>query len=270
MILNDTIVIADTQIDEFSPTAHLLALAWYILEEQPEYIVHIGDHWDLPSLSSYASGLEMENRRLDDDLKAGFSAFQIIMSLVDAWNVKRKANKKKLYLPKKHFIMGNHENRLKRFVESHPILLGCFDINSLVRNMGWQVHEYLVPLWINGICYMHFMPNPESSRAVGGSIENKLNKFRHSFVHGHQQKFQYGRRQNLEGKPHFGVCAGSFYLHDEAYRGANNTEIRGFTHLKSYTNRYGYLDHDVEFVSLERLMQKYGEEHGPEPKRANT
>jgi hypothetical protein len=46
-------------------------------------------------------------------------------------------------------------------------------------------------------------------------------------------------------------------MHDEGYRGANNTEIRGFTHLKGFVNRYGFVDHDVEFVSLERLLGEY-------------
>ena len=96
-----------------------------------------------------------------------------------------------------------------------------------------------------------------SGRPFGGTIENKLNKFPHSFVHGLQQHYHFGRRQNLQGKPHFGVCAGSFYLHNEGYRGANNTEIRGFTHLKGFINRYGYQDYDVEFVSLERLLEQW-------------
>ena len=48
-------------------------------------------------------------------------------------------------------------------------------------------------------------------------------------------------------------------MHDEDYRGSQNTEIRGFVHLKSFTNRYDKLDHDVEFVSLERLLKQYGE-----------
>ena len=46
-------------------------------------------------------------------------------------------------------------------------------------------------------------------------------------------------------------------MHDEAYRGANNTEIRGFLHLKGFVNRYNHKDHDVEFVSLERLLKDY-------------
>ena len=251
---NDTVVIADTQVDKNSPTEHLKALSRYIWKHKPANIVHIGDHWDFPSLSSYASELEREGKRLTDDLSGGFKAFDLIMAETDRHN---KLSRRKQYKPNKHFIMGNHENRLNRFIERNPMLSGYIDLDSWIENKGWTVHKFLEPCWIDGVCYIHFMPNPESSRPVGGGIENKLNKFRHSFVHGHQQKYQHGRRQNLEGKPHFGVCAGSFYMHDEGYRGANNTEIRGFVHLKSFKNRYDFLDHDVEFVSLERLLQEY-------------
>ena len=253
---NDTIVIADTQVDKTSPTNHLRALSYYIWEHQPRYVIHIGDHWDFPSIGSYNSLLEKEGLRLADDLRGGYDAFDLIMAETNERNAR---GKRKQYKPEKHFIMGNHENRLNRYIQSHPELLGLVNLAGDIKARGWEVHEFLEPLWINGICYMHYMPNPESSRPVGGSIENKLNKFPHSFIHGHQQKYQYGRRQNLQGIPHFGVCAGSFYMHDEGYRGANNTEIRGFVHLKSYENRYGYQDNDVEFVSMERLLANYGE-----------
>jgi hypothetical protein len=251
---SDKIIIADPQVNNNSPTKHLEAISRYIWEHKPAHIVHIGDHYDFPSLSSYSTVLESEGLRLRDDLEGGDNALKIIMSET---NKRNKIGKKKVYDPDRHFNMGNHENRLKRFIDNHPVLQGCFDLEGFIESEGWTVHDYLDPHWIDDICFMHYMPNPESSRAVGGSIENKLNKFPHSFVHGHQQKYQYGRRQNMQGKPHFGVCAGSFYMHDEKYRGANNTEIRGFVHLKAYTNRFGFLDHDVEFVSLERLLADY-------------
>lgn len=252
----DILVIADTQIDNDSPTKHLEALSKYIWQHKPNHIIHIGDHWDFPSLSSYATQIESEGRRLYDDLEGGFDAFKLIMKDTDEGNAKRIYKK---YTPHKHFLMGNHENRLKRFIASHPVLEGCFDISKFIVDQGWTVHGMNEPLWIYDIAFNHYMENPMSGRPVGGSVENKLNKFPHSFVHGHQQQYQYGRRQNLLGKPHFGVCAGSFYMHDEGYRGANNTEIRGFTHLKGFVNRFGFIDHDVEFVSLERLLGEYND-----------
>lgn len=250
----DILVIGDTQVDNNSPTEHLAALSRYIWKYKPDTIVHIGDHWDFPSLSHYASVLEREGRRLQDDLTGGMNALKVIFEHVDE---KNRAAKKVPYKPNKHFVMGNHEHRLKRFIDDHPFLVGMIDLDGFIKSQGWSVNQYLDPLWVDEICFIHYLPNPESSRAVGGGIENKLNKFPHSFVHGHQQKYQYGRRQNLAGKPHFGACAGSFYMHDEGYRGANNTEIRGFVHLKNYENRYGFSDYDCEFVSMERLLKQH-------------
>ena len=252
---NDILVIADTQIQPGAPVDHLKALARYIWAHKPKHIVHIGDHWDFPSLSSYASLKEKEGARLYDDLEAGFDAFKIIMDYTDKRNASAR---RKPYTPNKHFLCGNHENRLNRYIASNPLLEGCFNLDKFVEDQGWSVHQFTNPLWIDDVCFNHYMESPMSGRPVGGSVENKMNKFPHSFVHGHQQQFQFGRRQNLLGKPHFGVCAGSFYMHDEDYRGANNTEIRGFVHMKAFTNRYEYLDHDIEFVSLERLISDYG------------
>lgn len=251
----DIVVIADTQIDKDSPIDHLHALGKYIWEYKPEYIIHIGDHWDFPSLSSYATPSDLEGLRLVSDITSGLEAFKAITANIDSKNAKR--SKKDKYKPKKHFLMGNHENRLKRFIDNQPILYGLINFEEMIEDEGWEVHGMCKPLWIHDICFNHYMENPMSGRPMGGSMESKLNKLPHSFVHGHQQQFQFARRQNLQGKPHFGVCAGSFYMHDEAYRGANNTEIRGFLHLKGFTNRYGYQDYDVEFVSLERLLKDY-------------
>lgn len=250
----DIVVVADTQVDANSPTSHLDAVGKFIWDHQPGTVVHIGDHWDFPALSSYCSKEEREGRRLIDDLNGGMDSLPLIMKAV---REKNKTSHRKQYKPAQHFLMGNHEVRLNRYVSEHPELIGLIDLPKFIESEGWEVSAMNDPLFIHDICFSHYMENPQSGRPVGGGIENKMNKFPHSFVHGHQQQFQYGRRQNLLGKPHFGVCAGSFYQHDEDYRGANNTEIRGFVHLKAFTNRYGYLDHDVEFVSLERLLSDY-------------
>ena len=255
---SDILVIADTQVAPDTPTDHLKALSRYIWKHKPAHLVHIGDHWDFESLSTYASPLEQEGRRLYDDLEAGFNAFRLIDEVTHSKNLKAKRSLEDTYRPSRDFLMGNHENRLARYIDRNPVLQGCFDIDAFVKDQGWNVHQMNSPFWLYGICFSHYMENAQSGRAVGGSIENKLNKFPHSFIHGHQQQYQFGRRQNLMGKPHFGVCAGSFYMHDESYRGANNTEHRGFVHLKAFDNRYGYVDHDVNFVSLERLLQTYG------------
>lgn len=252
--MSDILVIADTQVSKDSNLEHLESLSRYIWKHKPEHIVHIGDHWDFPSLSSYASSLEKEGLRLADDLSAGLRALYMIMDFVNERNTK---GKRVPYKPKLHFLEGNHENRFNRYIDSHPELEGLVNLKALIEDAGWDHYSMCDPLWIDGVCFNHYMENPMSGRPVGGSMENKLNKFPHSFVHGHQQQFQFARRQNLKGKPHFGVCAGAFYLNDEKYRGANNTEVRGFVHLHNFTNRYGWSDYDVNFISVERLVNDY-------------
>lgn len=252
---NDIIVIADTQVKAGSDLSHLEALSVYIWQHKPKHIVHIGDHWDFESLSYYASPLEKEGKRLIDDIRSGKDALKLIMQFVDERVAKAKGKTK--YNPHMHFCEGNHEQRLKRFIDSNPQLLGLIDLKGIVEKEGWKFHDFLKPVEIDDVVFRHYLVNPQSGKAVGGSIENKLNKTPYSFVHGHQQQFQMARRQNALGKPHFGVCAGSFYMEDEGYRGYENTEIRGFVHLKNFTNRYGYSDYDVEFVSLERLLEDY-------------
>ena len=249
--MDDIIVIADTQVTPGCCTRHIQKLAEYIWQIKPKHIVHIGDNWDFESLSYYASQKESEGKRLIDDIRAGEEALAIIPTYIKKMN---KIAKKKPYVPEFHFIMGNHEKRLDKMVETNPHLEGLVDLRAIVTGQGWSYHEFLYPKWIEGIAFNHFMPNPMSGKPIGGSIDNKLNKHPHSFVHGHMQQYQYGRRQSLDGRPHFGVCAGSFYSHDEGYRGACNTEIRGFVHMRSFINRYAFPDYDVEFISLERLL----------------
>ncbi len=253
--MNDILVIADTQISPESDVSHIEALSKYIWEHKPAHIVHIGDHWDFPSLSFYAKQVDKEGQRLIHDLQAGADALAMVMAYSEERLLRAKG--KASYSPQLHFCTGNHEVRLFRMLENNPHLLGLVDLPKMISDAGWKYYEFLEPLIINEVVFRHYLVNPQTGKPVGGGIENKLNKTQYSFVHGHQQQYQYARRQNTLGKPHFGVCAGSFYITDEKYRGFENTEIRGFTHMRVFTNRYGYTDYDVEFVSLERLMENY-------------
>jgi len=48
--------IPDTQSKLGVPVDHLYALSEFIVHRKPDVIVHMGDHWDLPSLSVYDRG----------------------------------------------------------------------------------------------------------------------------------------------------------------------------------------------------------------------
>ena len=250
----DILVIADTQIDKDSPLDHIEALSKYIWKHKPDTIIHGGDNWDFPSLSSYATPSDREGLRLVSDIESGLNGLKKVMAYTEDRN---RTGKRKQYTPELHFLMGNHEKRLDKFIDGQPLLHGLIDLRGMIEELGWNFHEFNVPLWKNDICFVHYLESAFSGRPIGGAMETKLNKVPHSFFHFHQQQFQFARRQNRQGKPHFGICAGAFYMHDEKYRGSNNTEIRGVVHLRGFTNRYGYLDYDLEYISMERLLQDY-------------
>src|SRR5678815_3013028 len=49
------LVIPDTQVRPGVPIEHARWIGRYIADKGPDVVVHLGDHWDMPSLSSYDS-----------------------------------------------------------------------------------------------------------------------------------------------------------------------------------------------------------------------
>lgn len=255
----DIIMVSDLQIRKGSNLVHIRALAKLIWKKKPKYVINIGDTFDFPSLSYYASKKEAEGASLADDFTAGEEAMRIIPEYINKMN---KKHKKKVYRPEFHFTSGNHEYRLERYLAENPIHINTYNMKKTVEDTGWIFHAHLDPFYVNDIMFNHFIVNPMTGKAVAGSIENKQNKTPHSFAVGHSQQLQYGRRQTMDGRPLFGVVAGSFYLEDEGYRGTCNTEVRGVPYFKSFINRFGFLDYDVNFVSIERLQAMYVKDGG--------
>ena len=140
----DIIIIGDTQVIPGSDTSHLHALARYIWKHKPGVVVHIGDHWDFESLCSYNTPLEMEGRRLKDDIIAGAKALDIIPLYIKKQNKKQK---KKLYKPAFHLCLGNHEDRLDKMIQKQPVLDGMINLREMIAVSGWGLHEYLTPFW---------------------------------------------------------------------------------------------------------------------------
>ena len=72
-------VIGDTQCKPSEDIEYMGWIANYIALKQPDIIVHIGDHYDMASLSSYDKGkLSAEGKRIHEDIKAGDEGLRII------------------------------------------------------------------------------------------------------------------------------------------------------------------------------------------------
>jgi len=249
-------VIPDTQVKEGVSTDHLEAAGNYIVEKRPDVIVHIGDHWDMPSLSSYDRGKKaMEGRRVLQDIDAGQRAMERLLQPLRTLQARQKQNKKKQYTPRMVFTLGNHENRINRHVESNPELDGSLGMDQLgLEEMGWEVQPFLQPVNIDGIVYAHYFYNPMSGRPYGGTIQNKLSKVKTSFTMGHQQGLQIATETNNAGTKIWGLVAGSFYTHYEDYIGP-----QGNDHFRGVVMKHNVKDGDYSpcIVDINYLMRKY-------------
>lgn len=247
------VVIPDTQIGPDVPTVHLEWIGAFIVDEYAGddiAIVHLGDHWDMPSLSSYDRGTaRMEGRRIPLDILAGNDGMRLLRAAFDAHNL----GKRKKWEPEWTFLFGNHEERILRAVQENAQLDGLLSFD-LLNLEGWQTHPFLELVWLDGIAYSHYFANPMSGRPYGGmNIETRLKTIGHSFVMGHQQVFLYGCRA-VAGRLQHGLVAGACYLHDEEYRGPQgNAEKRGIVVLNDVHDG----DYDVMPVSLDYLCRRY-------------
>ena len=173
-------VIPDTQVKKDVPTDHLEAYGNYIVDKKPDIIVHLGDHFDMPSLSQYEEkGSRItEGARYVDDIASGRAAMERLLSPIVAYNNRRKKHKKTLWKPRIEFLLGNHEFRVIRAVDKDPMHYeGVISIDDMaLESYGWNVNSFLSILEIEQVMFSHYFQNPQSLRkgVVGGSMEAKL------------------------------------------------------------------------------------------------
>jgi hypothetical protein len=250
------LIIPDTQIKPGVPLEHIAWAAQAIVDYMPDTVVVIGDWWDMPSLSGYIKpgSLEGEGLRIKDDVYVGNYAFNALTAPMDAEQERRRRRKIKQWNPQKHYFRGNHEQRIERALADNPKLEGIISYD-LLDTKDFVVHDFLEIKEIDGIAYSHYFANTHSGRPIGGSIDNRLNRIGKSFVQGHEQGLLYGIRQYPGALTRHGLVAGSFYLHEERYRGAQgNDEWRGIVVL----NEVNCGKYDVMPLSMDYLRRKYG------------
>ncbi len=212
------LVIPDTQVKPNQPTEHLRWAGLYAAEKKPDVIIHIGDHWDMPSLSNWDVGKKsFEGRRYKDDIKAGLEAMEVFLEPIREEQKRLISNKKKQWNPRLVFTLGNHEQRIERAIESDAKLEGLISYDDLKLNeLGFEVYDFLEVVVIDGICYSHYFTSGIMGRPVANAKRLLATQFQ-SCVMGHVQDrdIAYGRR--ADGHNMLGLFAGIYYQHDEDY-----------------------------------------------------
>ena len=212
------LIIPDTQVKPNGSVDHLRWAGEYAVDKKPDVIVHIGDHWDMPSLSSYDVGKKsFEGRRYTDDVHAGIVAMNTFLAPIRAEQQRLIDNKKKRWNPRLVFTIGNHEERINRAVENDPKLDGLIGFHDLqLKSMGWEVYPFLQPVVIDGVAYAHYFTSGVMGRPVS-SAKLMLQKKMMSCVMGHVQDRDIAYARRGDGKNVTGLFSGIVYQHDEAY-----------------------------------------------------
>jgi hypothetical protein len=246
--LSTHVWIPDPQVRPGVPTAHLEWAAELICDLKPDRVIVAGDWWDMKSLSLHddPGSAAMRDADLDADFEAGNQAFRGFDGRI------ARASRGK-WKPSKDFLFGNHENRAARAAERDPRLAATYADHHF-DTCSFRRHAFLVPVVRDGVYYSHYFQNMLSPHAIGGSIDNRLNKIGDSFVVGHEQGYKYGNRTYPTGRTRHGVVAGSFYIHDEAYKGAQgNNHWRGLVVLQEVRDG----DFSVVRYSIDALCRRY-------------
>jgi hypothetical protein len=166
---------------------------------------------------------------------------------IDAYN--RTAKKK--YKPRKVLTMGNHEHRITRIIDDNPEYQGKFALADLeYASFGWEVHDFLKVVRIDGVEYSHYFTSGVMGRPVA-SAAVLLRERQGSAVMGHVQFMDMAVHKKTQK---MGIFCGTCYLHNEPYLGPQgNSQRRQIVVLHEVDDG----QFDPMFVSLRFLQKAY-------------
>lgn len=250
------LVIPDCQVKPGIETEHLTWAGKAICEYRPDVVVNIGDFADMPSLSTHdkAGSKYFEGKRYKDDIKAAKDGMAKLLEPLRSLQKSQRATKHKVYKPRMVLTLGNHENRINRAVANSPILDGVISVEDLGYEKDWEVHDFLKPVFINGVGFAHYWATGAMGRPAGTAAAI-ISKLHMSCIAGHQQGKQVAYGKRADGSAICAIIAGSYYLHNEDYMDdLSNMHWRGLVMLNEVDNG----SFDEMFLSINYLKKKYG------------
>lgn len=249
--------IPDCQVKPGIPLDYLDWIGQYVVRKRPDVVVNAGDFADFPSLSHWDIGKKAaEGKRVLADIAAVNKGMEILLAPLRKLQAEQLAIGEEVYSPRLVMTLGNHCDRLTRYVESRPELDGFLSLDSLnYEKFGWEVVPFLTPIVIDKISYCHYFVNVMTGKPLGGTAETMLKTIGTSFTAGHSQKLSVATRYlQTTGEAQWGLIAGSAYVHEEHYKGS-----QGAHHWKGIVLKNNVRDgnYDPTFVSMEWLAKEY-------------
>ena len=221
-------------------------------KRRPDVVIQLGDLGDFPSLAAFdrPGSKEASTRSVMEDIESVRDAVKKMTAPIRA---------ARNYDPRLIMLDGNHEYRIIRATTSedrrwegviHPKDLGRED-------EGWEVFQYEVPVFLNGIAFCHNLSRPNARHPIAGKYMGAtLMAEGGSAVVGHSHIWSHHEGRRWNGAKSLGLSAGCFMERDLDWaRGSNQAWWRGCVMLHDAWDGYA----TVEPIPLTRLREEFGE-----------
>jgi predicted phosphodiesterase len=210
-------------------------------------VVELGDWHDMASLSQWDQGKKVfEGRRYWEDIDIGLDARL------------RFARELAGHSPRLIACVGNHEDRISRFIESEPRFEGIIGLEDLRHDeLGWESIPFTKPVDVSGVLFNHYHVSGVMSRPVGGihQASNVISKTLRSSVMGHTHVWDAAVRSDSTGHRLHGLVAGCYFEHYMDWAGpANALYHRCLTILRNCQDG----EYDLEVWGMDRIKATYG------------
>lgn len=226
-----------------------------MLDKKFDVVVNMGDQWDFPSLSTYDKGKKsFHGRSFKKDLDAGLDFDEKM------WYPIRRAKRK---MPERHYLIGNHDWRLWRALDTHLQELDGFmsprdlDLDRNYDEVTYYEGNTPGIKTIDGVAYAHYFVSGVMGKPIGGENPAKmlLTKGAMSCTQAHIHIFDHAVRTKVNGTPYMGLVAGVFQDYDSGWAGTVNRLWRRGVCVCHNVEDGAY---DLEWISIERLRDEYG------------
>lgn len=235
-------------------------LGKFLFDLKPDYVVDLGDFYDLKSLNSYDTRYPQAivSQSYQSDIEHGLDSQE---------RLRHQFKKHKKRVPKWYGFAGNHEERLNKALAHDPRLEGdkfgisfkhlqtdkFYDEYHPYVNGGPAIHTY------DGVSYAHFFSSGNYGTAMSGQhhANSLLQHLGRSATcgHSHKRDIKFKDGAGYGGKGMIGLVAGCYKGGKESWAGQSNNDWAKGVWIKRNIDNGMY---DPEWVSLSTLEREYG------------
>lgn len=243
------IIVPDTHTRPGVSNKRFKALANYVKNNKIEFLIFLGDHWDMNSLCTYDSdNADFKNRSFREDIDVGLEALDLVGSETNA-NVD------------KIFLLGNHEYRTMKLKDKDTRFSAevNFDrpLNYLDKN-NWKLIPYTKQARIHGVTFSHNFFYAHGERSIAGEYvaANIVKKKHASCVCGHSHVYSYYETPTVDGTMLQGLVAGCFLEPGDYMNYAGRSQDRWWSGITTM-NFLGKGEFDFGRISTKQLIKDW-------------